>query len=299
MPAYIQEYPEQWIEKENLNNEVIEQYFGNDNFKAIEPDSWKGNIFHQRRQFSDGQLLFIVNYDPDAEGEFHFEIAGRTAVCLDPFTGDYKKFPVDQKDDKLIIFDQLPPNGSLLLFISNKNISAEDLPRIDRRNRSKVSASNTTVKQNSQNMLTLDYCDLEINGSVYKDIYFYNAEEKIFEHHLKEPYGFNYNPWSVAVQYRTRILDKNNFEKGSGFIARFPFQIETGFKPSNTRVVIEWPHLYTIRCNGTALEPIKNEWWLDHSFGVFDISDQLKPGRNIITLEADPMISMLNWSRFI
>ena len=37
------------------------------------------------------------------------------------------------------------------------------------------------------------------------------------------------------------------------------------------------------------VEPIKDEWWLDRSFGVFNISDYLKHGKNVITIQADPM----------
>jgi hypothetical protein len=289
MPAYIRKYKDQWIEKKELNEAVINQFFSDENFKVIDPASWNGNIFHQRRQFTDGQLLFIVNYDPDDTGNFHFVMKGSTAIHMDPFNGEIKKLVVEAREDKIILSDQLPPNGSILIFVSDKNISADEFVQMDRTNLATIESSNTTFEQNEPNMFTLDYCDLEINGEILKDIYFYNAEEKIYEHHLKEVYGFNYNPWSVAVQYRRRILDKNNFDKGSGFKAHFPFYIENGFIPDNTRVVIEWPHLYTISCNGTILKPVEKEWWLDHSFGVFNISDQLKHGKNVITIEANPM----------
>ena len=168
-------------------------------------------------------------------------------------------------------------------------MTADKWANIDAEDKSSVNASETRIKQNKPNALTLDYCNLELNGENFNDLYFYNAQEKIFKFYLKDVYGFNYNPWSIAIQYRTRILDKNNFEKGSGFKADFPFQTEDGFMPSNMKVVVEWPQLYTVSCNGSQLEPIENEWWLDRSFGVFNISDFLKPGINVITVKADPM----------
>jgi hypothetical protein len=208
---------------------------------------------------------------------------------MDPFTGNYTTYPAEASDGRLNLSGQLTPGGSLLLYISDRSVTAEEWVEVDRAGITRVNASETTVGKDKPNMLTLDYCDLELNGETFKDQYFYNAQEKIFELYLKEVYGFNYNPWSNAIQYRTRILDKNNFEKGSGFKADFPFEIDPGFIPSNARAVVEWPHLYIVSCNGVQLEPVEDEWWLDRSFGVFNISAHLKPGDNVITVQADPM----------
>jgi hypothetical protein len=289
MPAFINNYEEQWLAEDTLDEDIIRQYFNEEDFKAINPGSWNGKIFHQRRQFQDGQLLFITNFDKENTGNFQFEITGQTALYLDPFTGNYKLYPAKVKENRLAIASNIEPGGSLLLYISNKNVTADKWANIDAEDKSSVNASETRIKQNKPNALTLDYCNLELNGENFNDLYFYNAQEKIFKFYLKDVYGFNYNPWSIAIQYRTRILDKNNFEKGSGFKADFPFQTEDGFMPSNMKVVVEWPQLYTVSCNGSQLEPIENEWWLDRSFGVFNISDFLKPGINVITVKADPM----------
>ena len=53
--------------------------------------------------------------------------------------------------------------------------------------------------------------------------------------------------------------------------------------------MIEWPQLYTISCNGKQVDAVPGDWWLDRSFGVFNISDHIVPGKNVITIEADPM----------
>ncbi len=289
IPNLIKKYKEQWIIKESLDQDLIEKYFRDPSFKPVDPLAWEGRIFHQRRQFADGQLIFFANFDSLETGSFEIEIKGKAAVSLDPFSGDYWHYPAETKNDHLILKDQLPPGGSRLLFTSNKSIKAEEKIRNDWTIASRAKASETKVKINDQNMMTLDYCDLELDGRIYKDEYFYNAAEKIFEFHLKEIYGFNYNPWSNAVQYRTRILDKNNFEPGSGFTAHFPFIIEENYVPENTKAVIEWPHLYTVSCNGIQVDAVEDEWWLDNSFGVFEVSKHLKPGRNVITIQADPM----------
>lgn len=287
--TFIEKYPELWIEADSLNQEILEQHFLDPGFQPVRPENWRGRIFHQRRKYSEGQLLFMVNFDPDDEGNFNLKIEGKTALVLDPFTGKYKKFPHISEEDKLVITGILPPAGSLLLFISDKNVKADELPVTNPAKEINTEASAVEIHRNDKNMLTLDYCNLDLAGITYHDMYFYNAEEKIFEHHLKEIYGFNYNPWSNGVQYRKRILEKNKFGKGSGFKAHFPFQIKGDFLPSQLRLVVEWPQLYKVSCNQQVIQPLQDEWWLDHSFGVFDISGYLKPGENTITLEAEPM----------
>ncbi len=289
MPEFIKNHKEQWIVRESLEKDVIEQYFSDPSFIPVDPLNWEGRVFHQRRQFKDGQLLFIVNFDSVNTGNYHIQIKGNSVVSMDPLTGQYWHLPTETDNDKLILKGQLSPGGSSLLFISNRSIQAAELPHSDWQEAHKVETSGTIVKQNEPNMITLDYCDLELDGKTYKDEYFYNAAEKIFEFHLKEIYGFNYNPWSVAVQYRTRILDKNNFKAGSGFTAHYPFIIEEGFIPTNVKAVVEWPEIYRVSCNGIPINPKQDAWWLDRSFGVFEISNHLKPGYNMITIQADPM----------
>jgi hypothetical protein len=138
-------------------------------------------------------------------------------------------------------------------------------------------------------MLTLDYCDLTIDGKTHEGMYFYNAADTIFKFHLKEPYGFNYNPWSVAVQYRTDILDRNRFDSLSGFEVVFPFYIANDFLPEKLKAVAEWPHLYRFRINGREIEPLQDEWWLDRSFGIFELSGYLQAGRNELQVSIRPM----------
>lgn len=120
-------------------------------------------------------------------------------------------------------------------------------------------------------------------------MYICNAADTIFKVYLKEPYGTNYNPWSNAVQYRTRLLDKNNFDSTSGFVVSYHFMIEDGFIPTTLNAVVEWTKFYQVKINGVDIVPKPGEWWLDKSFGVFDLASKLKAGKNTLTLTACQM----------
>jgi hypothetical protein len=183
----------------------------------------------------------------------------------------------------------LPPSNSILYFIAEKKFPVLETKEERHLEKTLIESSSVEVQALSSNMLTLDYCDLHLAGKTYEGIYFYNAADSIFKFHLKQQYGFNYNPWSIAVQYRTNILDKNRFDSLSGFDATFPFYVDAGFEPEDLRAVVEWPHLYRFWINGHEIIPLKDEWWLDRSFGVLDLTDWIQQGRNELLISAHPM----------
>jgi hypothetical protein len=51
----------------------------------------------------------------------------------------------------------------------------------------------------------------------------------------------------------------------------------------------DWPRLYDFHINGAKAQPIPGNWWLDMSFGVYNIDEHVKLGVNRITLKADTM----------
>jgi hypothetical protein len=282
-------YPDQWIVKDSLEGQIIEEYFSNDILHPVAPERWDGKVFHMRRRLEDGNLIFWVNFHGEKSSDIHFKIAGKTAIQLNLLDGSMKILPVTPVNNKLEIKCTLPPSNSMLYFISDREVTSMEQMKDRMLQKQTIESTKTEIKAISSNMLTLDYCDLNLNGKTYEGIYFYNAADSIFKHHLKEPYGFNYNPWSVAVQYRTNILDKNRFDSLSGFDAVFPFYIDDHFIPEDLKAVVEWPHLYRFKINGKEITPIKDEWWLDRSFGVLDLSDRIQNGRNELWISAHPM----------
>jgi hypothetical protein len=101
-------------------------------------------------------------------------------------------------------------------------------------------------------------------------------------------YGLERNPWDSAVQFKTNILDKDSFDDDSGFAAYYWFEAAEGVNLKTLNCVVERPELYSVTCNGTEIQPDEDAWWLDRAFGVFDIGQVVKAGKNRITLEAKP-----------
>ena len=109
---------------------------------------------------------------------------------------------------------RVPPGGSLLLCVQGRAGQAGRPRRPRPSGRRSRPRDRSRSRPLAPNVLTLDYCDLTLDGKTEKDLYFYDAQRKTFQAH-----GLDRNPWDSAVQYKTNILDLDKFPADSGFEA--------------------------------------------------------------------------------
>jgi hypothetical protein len=248
------------------------------------PDTYKGLVLHMRREVEDGQLLLLANSSLEEDASGSLKIKGKSLACMDAETGSISGYPFTADGDMMEVDFYLPPAGELLLFASGEELglgvsvgSEGDWTLVE-------SAGPLTVEPASDNVLVLDYCYLTMGAIENEEHYFYTASDKIFKHH-----GFTDNPWVSSAQYKTEIFDRDTFTVDrSGFRADFHFKISRGVDFSGFRAVVERPGLYTVLANGMEVDPMEGEYWLDESFGVFEIGDQLKVQDNVISVIANP-----------
>jgi len=238
-------------------------------------------LFHHRRTLQGGELLFLAN--ASGEKASRGTLNAPSAFCeeWDPFTGQVRPYPFKIEGGRMTLDYDLPPGGSLLLGLRPDKIDPT-VPSVFHEEELNP-LKPLSVQRDSPNVLTLDYCDLTLGGKTEKDLYFYEAQLKTFRHH-----GLDRNPWDSAVQYKTNILDKDKFPADSGFEATFRFLLGGGVPTASLRAVVERPHLYRVSINDRGIEPLKDQWWLDRAFGVYEIGPFVKSGENRITLKAEP-----------
>ncbi len=242
----------------------------------------QGRLFHHRRRLQDAELVFLVNSSDREEYKGFFTAEGNSCEHWDPFSGRVTPYPFEKIDGQLKIDFMLPPGGSLLLCL--RPGAAENIISNEQEKRIEISASSElTVQAISPNILTLDYCDLSLSGRWIKDLYFYEAQEKIFQHH-----GLDRNPWDHAVQYKSNILDMDKFPSDSGFEVIYRFNVSEGVDLESLQVVIERPELYRVSINGIEIHSQPEIWWLDRDFGVFEIGEHVRTGQNSVRLKAEP-----------
>ncbi len=280
---WVADYPGQWFSLSGCNDPRLIGYLYRDDFIFTERQG--GSLLHMRRQLDHGQLLFLVNSHQSESCQTRMITQGADIVHLDLFSGHTEQYPCIVTDE-IVSFDaHIPPAGSMLLFISDKNVKKKR-GRIKRWTGEgiEMEISDILTEVKGDNALKLDYCRVILDGDTSGLMYSADAQTAIFKHH-----GFDQNPWFYAIQYKTDILDRDTFPEGSGFTAQYPFFVDSKFESPDLRLAIEHPHLYEVRLNGMTLEPIKDHWWLDRAFGTFRISSGILAGDNLIEITADPM----------
>jgi hypothetical protein len=273
--------------------EVLGRWNDHDSFRVTRPAGDCGILFHMRRQLADGELVFLVNTSIESPSKGELFSKQKGVEQWDAYSGKVLPYHFTSSPSGVKASFNLPPSGSLMLFLSNKAIKPAPAP-----------TESITVLQPQAppiiqrlepNVLTLDYVDITAGGETKQNVYFYDAQRFAFQKN-----GLDRNPWDSAVQFKDELISRT-FPANSGFTASYKFTIE-GAVPKNLAIVIERPDLYTIACNGRPVSaavtkrirdsadssPEFKEWWLDKAFGKIAIASAARAGENTVTLTAKP-----------
>ncbi len=273
----------QWMSANSIYDQQVYEALVSETIQFQQPDKIEGKLFHHRRNLDDGQILFLVNTASNEWASGTFMMKGKSVKKLDLTSGEIHSYQSKANGSALEIAFDLPPSGSLLLLIG-------DTPAKEKHDNTSTKAkivkplNDLNIKMTDLNVLTLDYCDVVIDGKVEKDIYYFNAADKIFRR-----YGFDGNPWSSAVQFKTSIVDRNTFTDNTGFEVSYPFSVDKQVDASSLQVVIEHPELWQVSVNGKTVSQVPSKHWLDRKFGVYNIGAKVTEGENRITLTASSM----------
>jgi hypothetical protein len=268
---------------DNLSGEVINKYFSNNNLNF--EGSTGGTLYHHRRILSDGQIIFLVNSSLNEKLNGSLKTNGKDALEMNTLSGEILGYPNSQTGKDLSLSYSIPPAGSLLLFISDAGKSEYTVPAKTDNFKSVESSTPLKITRNEDNVLMIDFCDIEVGNENTKDLNTYYAADKVFKY-----YGFkNGNPWNTSVQFRRNIVDRDTFGPTTGFSATYNFSLKGKFDFSKIKAVVERPDLWNVAVNGIQVKPENGKWWLDRSFGVFNIGLAVRPGDNTLTLKASPM----------
>ena len=242
-----------------------------------------GDLFHQRRKYNGGQVIFLVNASLDEYTKGSLKTDGASCVKMDAFTGKMNELPSKKVAGELTFDFELPPAGSLLLFVSNKVADVQKISKPDINERVVVTDSPLEISPLRENAMKVDFCDLFIDDEAYEDIYFSKAADIVFD-----KYGFQGNPWNHSVQYKRDIVGRDTFQTG-GFTVKYNFEVEGDISDNELKICVERPGIFEVRINDSKVNPIPGKWFLDRSFPVYDVSSLVKEGTNVVELVVKPM----------
>ena len=272
-----------------------------DGFRIRRDPADKGILFHHRRLLDDGQILLLVNTSSAAPSTGRIESALKGVERWNLETGGAERFAFEKTATGLQASYNLPPSGSLLLFLSKQSLPPA--PVVAETTRTLAATGPMQIRRLEPNVLTLDYVDITAGGETRTNAYFYPANRFAWQKN-----GLDRDPWDSAVQFKDELI-RHTFPPGSGFVASYRFTIEGAVAP-NLAIVVERPDLYTVTCNGhpvsartvapraTQARPASSpgarasvafkDWWLDKAFGRIDIAAAARVGENVVTIAATP-----------
>jgi hypothetical protein len=269
--------------EKNPDEGTIRKYFSNGEISFTEVSG--GDLYHQRRVLSDGQLVFLANSSLEEPAGGSVRIKGAGAIEFNTLTGEMTGYPVSSDGDQIKLSFDLPPAGSLLLFISSlkpDGFSAGIKPAL---NDTIPASGPMKITCDNENAMTIEFCDIKIGNEIYLNLNTYDAADKVFKYH-----GFkNGNPWNTSVQYKTNIVDRDTFGVKTGFTATYHFDVKDKFDYTSIKAIVERPYLWKVELNAAELKPEEGKWWLDREFGVFQIGRLVRQGDNTLSITASPM----------
>ena len=272
------------IREKELTQEVVDKYLLPKDFRIVSNQG--GNLFHHRRKMSDGEVVLLVNSDLNESSKGMVQLAGAGVVELNTFSGKVVDYPNSRSSENVKFDYELSPGGHLLVYVFEKKHHSYQSSPVTTQREYIMPVSPLKINPLADNVLVVDFCDLELADSVHKDIHIYEADQKVFKH-----FGFpEGNPWGTAIQYKKNIVERD-INKHEGFKLIYHFQFDNLFNVSTAdwKIVIERSNLYSIAINGIKVSNQTNEWWLDRDFCVLPLGKYICNGVNSLTLSIDSM----------
>ncbi len=204
-------------------------------------------------------------------------VEGGALEKWDPVTG---RIAPAAFDPGLSFALELPPAGSALYVVKKGAApppAPKPLPAF-----AKVEAD-WTATADAPNVLVLDYCDFRSAGVERNDINTWRANWTLWNLN-----GFERPAWDNAVQFKTRVYDRNHFPAGSGFDAVFRFEVADAAALRGLELAIELPELYKVSVNGQPVSFASGKRWMDPHILSVPIEKFAKAGENIVKVIGRP-----------
>ncbi len=204
-------------------------------------------------------MYYVCNFG-DKQADVTLNVNGKSAKLFDAVSGQIMPAKYENCGDLLKIDAKIPANSSVIYFVfETKN----DLPKQTLVNKDKSSLSEKLngewkVLNSDKNSLTLDYCDLIVNGETVAENMPVSDVQDILCAHRKQVNA------KIIFKFCIKNLNFNNCE-----------------------LMLETPEVFRIFVNGNEVEKIITGECHDACFKTVDIYAYLKEGNNEICLDCD------------
>ncbi|MGN0202344.1 MAG: glycosyl hydrolase [Candidatus Cryptobacteroides sp.] len=243
-------------------------------------DIRSNDLYHQRRVYDDGQLLFLVNSSLENPASAKVSANGRHLYRLDPQTGEIALEKTVSPCKGWTV--ELEPAGSALYFISDKKVLSVTGKAPASGERIEIPAvSAVEARVIGPNALTLDFCELCVGDKTGGSLYAIEACRALYGH-----FGMA-DPWEAAVQFKSEIIDKADFPEVPVRVD-YRFTVGKDVDATSIKAIVERPDIWNVSINGTRVA-YEGASELDARTGVFCVGEYVREGENVISLSMDRM----------
>jgi len=220
-------------------------------------------------------MYYLCNFS-DKENDVTVNVKGKSARIFDALSGEIKSAYFENYGDNLKISGKIPSNSSLIYFVYE---TEEFAPTKPLNNQNKIFISDKLkgewqVLNADNNSLTLDFCDLIVNGEmIAENMPISDVQEKLCS------YGKAVNA-KIIFRVNIKELSFNTCE-----------------------LMLETPEIFDIFVNGSKVEKTITGFCHDACFKTVDIYKYLKKGENEICLcctfeQSETVYNLLNGIKF-
>ena len=240
---------------------------------------WQKGVASIRRVMDDGRVcLFLVNHSM-GDFECSVRVRGTCASEWNLFDGSSKGIECVKRGEYITFAVKLARCQSILIMVNDENPIPAALPAAEK----VLDMTMDSIVPEKDNMLTLDHCSLEVNGKTFPERYFIETCDELFSE-----MDLGGDVWTRGIQFHTKFMDENKrFGPESAFKVSYRFNVKKGFVPDCLRAVAERPEVMKLSINSHDVPCSGEKHILGDEFGVFDISEYVTEGENVIALSCE------------
>jgi hypothetical protein len=257
--------------------ELILQKTGRDVSITENDGSQSRQVLVNHRVEAAAHMLFLANTDREETKDVTVTVNAHGGVVeLDPLSGRAFRYACEIDEGKTIIKTTLYPSGSRIFLLDQSQTSIISEPYSFTEKPLAIEGPYVFERMHD-NVLTLDRCSLEIDRkNVLKDAPVWKVRKTLWQKTGIEEF-LGCQPW---------VIEKKNVRTRANETAlTFTFQVKD--IPETISLAMESADRFTVKINGTKVEPEYGKWHIDKSFNVMNLDGHIKEGVNTITAETD------------
>jgi hypothetical protein len=237
----------------------------------------------RRAAMADGDAAWFLANPWNQGITAEVSLPGAAAIELDTSKAVASELQCTKDDGHLTVRLTLPPRAHSLLYVPREPVAGVSRKQ-QRAIGSPVALGQPSIQRLDDNVLVLDYCDVESRRGKLADVATIHADAQNWQWQ-----GFDGSPWRQGYQFKRTIIDRP-VAADSGFVVQYRLLIADSLPDSALgalRVGIERSELYRSTLNGQELRD--PEAWFDEAMRAFRVGGIARRGENVLRLEARPM----------